>query len=172
MGLSGKKCSTFTLVITTTLESKVIFPVGDYQCKLDGKGRLMLPADFQQQLGTLSEDGFVLRPGLYRKCIEMYTLKDWQLKQDKLQQLSPFLKVNIDLMRKYNAGARMVKLDSTGRLLIPKPLIEQSQLDKEVVIIALPGYMEIWDKDSFKSTNDEMDQDTLEKLMQQTFGEK
>jgi MraZ protein len=132
----------------------------------------MFPADFQQQLGALSDDGFVLRPGLYRKCIEMYTLSDWQQKQDKLKQLSPFIKVNIDLMRKYNAGARLVKLDSTGRLLIPKPLVQQSELDKDVVIIALPGYMEIWDKDSFKAANEEMDQDTLEKLMQQTFGEK
>ncbi|MBK9291350.1 MAG: division/cell wall cluster transcriptional repressor MraZ [Bacteroidetes bacterium] len=148
------------------------FPVGDYQCKLDGKGRLMFPADFQQQLGDLLDEGFVLRPGLYHKCIEMYTLKDWQVKQEKLKQLSPFVKVNIDLMRRYNAGARMVKLDSSGRLLIPKPLLDQSELKKEVVIVALPEYMEIWDKDSYQAVNEEMDQETLEQLMQQKFGDK
>ncbi len=171
MEKSGKICSNFTGVTTTILETKLPYPVGDYQCKLDGKGRLMFPADFQEQLGDLSGEGFVLRPGLFRKCIEMYTMKEWQQKQEKLKQLSPFVKVNVDLMRKYNAGARLVKLDSTGRLLIPKPLIEQSDLDKEVVIIALPEYMEIWDKGAYHKANMEMDQATLEQLLQEKFGQ-
>lgn len=130
----------------------------------------MFPVDFQEQLGELSGEGFVLRPGLFRKCIEMYTMKEWQHKQEKLKQLSPFVKVNVDLMRKYNAGARLVKLDSTGRLLIPKPLIEQSNLEKDVVIIALPEYMEIWDKEAYRQANEEMDHTELEKLLQEKFG--
>ncbi|HMM10526.1 MAG TPA: hypothetical protein PKE03_00330 [Bacteroidales bacterium] len=169
---SGKNCSTFTHVTTTTLENKATYHVGDYQCKLDSKGRLMFPADFQEQMGDQADEGFVLRPGLFRKCIEMYTMKGWQQKQEMLTKLSPFVKVNVDLMRKYNAGARLVKLDSTGRLLIPKPLLEQSGLSKDVVIIALPGFKEIWDREAFRRTNDEMDQLTLEQLLEEKFGEK
>jgi MraZ protein len=146
------------------------YPIGEYQCKLDAKGRLMIPADFKEQLGILADQGFVMRPGLFNKCIELYTMNDWMEKQSKLKSLSQFVKANVDLMRKYNAGAKMVKLDGSGRMLIPKNLIEEGALSKEVVINALPAYMEIWDKDAYKEKLNEMDQESLEKMLEDKLG--
>lgn len=147
------------------------YPIGEYQCKLDAKGRLMIPADFKEQLGNLAEEGFVMRPGLFSRCVELYTIKDWNEKQGKLKGLSQFVKANIDLMRKYNAGAKLVKLDATGRMLIPKNLLDKAGLSKEVVINALPSYMEIWDSASYQTTLDELDQIALETLLEQKLGE-
>jgi len=146
------------------------FPIGEYHCKLDAKGRLMIPVDFKEQLGVLVEQGFVIRPGLFSKCIELYTMNDWTTTQNKLRGLSQFVKSNVDLMRKYNAGAKMVKLDSTGRMLIPRNLIDQGGLSKEVVIVSLPGYMEIWDKETYKQALENLDQESLEKLLEEKLG--
>ena len=146
------------------------YPIGEYQCKLDAKGRLMIPADFKEQLGNLADQGFVLRPGAFSTCIELYTMTDWNETQTKLKRLSQFAKANVDLMRKYNAGAKLVKLDNSGRMLIPKNLITNGGLDKEVVINSLPGYMEIWDKDAYKAKLDELDQESLEKLVEEKLG--
>ncbi|MDO8899478.1 MAG: division/cell wall cluster transcriptional repressor MraZ [Bacteroidales bacterium] len=146
------------------------YPIGEYQCKLDAKGRLMIPADFKEQLGNLADQGFVMRPGLFNTCIELYTMNDWMEKQSKLKNLSQFVKANVDLMRKYNAGAKMVKLDASGRMLIPKNLIEGGALNKEVVINALPAYMEIWDKDAYRAKLDELDQESLEKMLEDKLG--
>lgn len=147
------------------------YPIGEHQCKLDAKGRLMISADFQEQLGDSLDEGFVIRPGLFSNCIELYTMSDWMATQEKLKGLSQFVKVNVDLMRKYNAGARKVKVDSSKRLQIPKVMIDEVGLTKEVVVNSLPAYMEIWDKDAYKAAVTSMDQETLEKLLLEKLGQ-
>ncbi len=162
----GEKCSNFTTLNRNFLN----YPIGEYQCKLDAKGRLMISADFQEQLGDLLDQGFVIRPGLFSKCIELYTMNDWMETQRKLKGLSQFVKTNVDLMRKYNAGARMVKLDGSKRLQVPKQLIDEVGLNKDVVINSLPGYMEIWDKDLYRAQLTQLDQESLEKLLEEKLG--
>ena len=56
------------------------------------------------------------------------------------------------VIRKYNAGARFVKLDATGRLQIPKELIEIGALVKDVIISSVTTKMEIWDKSLYEAT--------------------
>ena len=91
------------------------YPVGHFTCKLDSKGRLMVPSEFKEQLGEQVEEGFVLRPGLHASCLELYTRKDWDNVQDKLRaSLSQFNAQHDAVLRRYNAGARFAKLDSTG----------------------------------------------------------
>lgn len=148
------------------------YPIGTHQCKLDAKGRLMISADFQEQLGDLLDKGFVIRPGLYSKCIELFTVDHWMATQEKLNSLSQFVKSNIDVVRKYNAGARLVKVDSNKRLQIPKTMIEEIGLTKDVVINSLSHYMEIWDKDAFKATLEELTQEEFQRVLFEKFGDK
>ena len=108
--------------------------VGHYNCKLDSKGRLLVPAEFKEQLGEQVEEGFVLRPGLHATCLELYTRKDWDEVQDQLRAaFSQFKAKQEAVLRKYNAGARFVKLDGSGRLQIPKDLIDKGALVKDLV---------------------------------------
>lgn len=146
------------------------YPIGQYQCKLDAKGRLMLPADFKEQLGDLAGEGFVLRPGLFSKCLELYTMSDWVQTQDKLRSLNQFVRSNVELVRKYNAGAKMVKIDGSGRLQIPKNLIDSGGLQKEVVLTSLTVKMELWDKASYDEEINRMDEDAFERLATEKLG--
>lgn len=146
------------------------YPIGQYQCKLDAKGRLMLPADFKEQLGDLAGEGFVLRPGLFSKCLELYTMSDWVQTQEKLRSLNQFVRSNVELVRKYNAGAKMVKVDGSGRLQIPKNLIDSGGLQKEVVLTSLTVKMELWDKASYDEEINRMDEDAFEKLATEKLG--
>ena len=134
------------------------YPVGEINCKLDSKGRLMLPSEFKEQLGAQADEGFVMRPGLFDKCIELYTRKDWDDVQDKIRaSLSPFNPNHAAVIRKYNAGARFAKLDATGRLQIPKELIEDAHLVKDIVLTSVTTKMEIWDKALYKEELDGID---------------
>ena len=127
---------------------KMSYLVGHYNCKLDAKGRVLVPSEFKEQLGEQVEEGFVLRPGLHAHCIELYTKKDWDEVQDQLRsKFSQFNKKQEAAMRKYNAGARFVKLDGSGRLLITKDLAEKASLVKDIVITSVTTKMEIWDKE-------------------------
>lgn len=167
MGVSGKKCSNFT----AQKEKMMNYPIGQYECKLDSKGRLMMPSDCKEQLGSLADEGFVLRPGLFSKCLEMYTMSDWKRTQEKLGSLNQFNRSNVEFVRKYNAGAKLVKLDANGRLQIPKDLLEKGGLQKEVVLTSLTVKMELWDKDAYNAVIDEMDEATFEQLATEKLGD-
>ncbi len=130
--------------------------VGHYNCKLDAKGRVLVPSEFKEQLGDLVEEGFVLRPGLHAHCLELYTKQDWTEVQDQLRaKFSQFNKKEEAAMRRYDAGSRFVKLDASGRLLITKDLIEKASLVKDIVITSVTTKMEIWDKDLYEQSINE-----------------
>ena len=160
MGISGKKC----IILHPEIPNMMSYPIGQSDCKLDSKGRLMVPASFKEQLGALCDEGFVMRPGLFGNCIELYTTSDWNRTQDKLKKLNTFVRANVEFIRKYNAGAHPVKLDASGRLQIPKDLLEKCGLQKDVVLASLTANMEIWDKDTYYATIGAMDETTFEQL--------
>lgn len=130
------------------------YPVGHFNCKLDSKGRLMVPSELKEQLGAQVDEGFVLRPGLFESDhLELFTRQDWDLEQEKMRlQLSRFNRKHEAALRRYNEGVRFVKLDASGRMQIPKDLIETTSLVKEVIITSVTTKMEIWDKNLYKQS--------------------
>ena len=146
------------------------YPIGEYYCKLDAKGRLLLPSSFKEQLGDALNDGFVLRPGLFEKCLDVYGKDDWRKLQDKLGKLNPFKKENLMMMRRINGGARVVMMDGSGRLQIPKDLVEKCDLVKEVVITSLPDRMQIWGKEQMDKSNAEMSDEEFSQMLEDRLG--
>jgi len=145
---------------------KMSYLVGHYSCKLDAKGRVLVPSEFKEQLGSEAEEGFILRPGLHAHCLELYTKKDWTEVQDQLRAKFSQFNVNEEaVMRKYNSGARFVKLDGSGRLQIPKDLIAKGALVKDIIITAVTTKMEIWDKDLYEQSINELDDEVFFKLL-------
>ncbi len=146
------------------------YPVGHFNCKLDSKGRLLFPSEFKEQFGDQVNEGFVLHPAPYVKCLELYTAKDWHALLERLSsQLSQFKRKQEAVMRRYDSGSRFVKLDGSGRLQIPKDLIEKGFLEKEVVITSVMTKMEIWNRDLYEEAlatelSDEEFFDILENL--------
>lgn len=146
------------------------YPIGHFNCNLDAKGRVLFPSDFKAQFGDQVNEGFVLHPDPYVECLELYTVKDWRDLLVRLSnQLSQFKRKQEAVMRRYDSGSRYVKLDSNGRLLIPKDLVEKAHLEKEIVITSVMTKMEIWDRDLYKKSletdiTDEEYYDILENL--------
>ena len=145
--------------------------VGHHNCKLDAKGRILVPSDFKEQLGDEVEEGFVLRPGLHAHCLELYTKKDWTAVQDQLRaKFSQFIEKQEIVLRKYNSGANFVKLDGSGRLQIPKEMIDKASLVKDLVITAVTTKMEIWDKDLYEqSINNDLDDEEFFKILSENI---
>ena len=146
------------------------YPIGEYYCKLDAKGRLLLPSSFKEQLGDALNDGFVLRPGLFERCLDVYGKDDWRKLQDKLGKLNPFKKENLMMMRRINGGARVVMMDGSGRLQIPKDLVEKCGMVKEVVITSLPDRMQIWGKEQMDKSNAAMSDEEFSQMLEDRLG--
>ncbi|MCF8462218.1 MAG: division/cell wall cluster transcriptional repressor MraZ [Flavobacteriales bacterium] len=137
--------------------------IGTYECKVDAKGRLMLPTALKKQLTSQLESGFVLKRSMFEKCIELYPMSEWNDTMSDVTKLSRFKRKNVEFIRLFTAGVRIVELDVTGRLLIPKDLVGFSSITNNIVLASAGTYVEIWDKDAYeeKLSNPETDIATL-----------
>jgi|TARA_B110001454_G_scaffold156471_1_gene145710 MraZ protein len=126
--------------------------IGTYECKSDAKGRIMLPSALKKQLSPVMQDGFVIKRSVFNNCLEMYPMKEWNTMAAQVNQLNRFIKKNIDFIRSYMSGLKIVEADGNGRILIPKNLIVFAEIDKEIVLTASVNVIEIWDKQQYEDT--------------------
>ncbi|WP_306353739.1 division/cell wall cluster transcriptional repressor MraZ [Flavobacterium sp. '19STA2R22 D10 B1'] len=129
--------------------------VGTYECKVDSKGRLMLPAPLKKQLTASLEDGFVLKRSVFQPCLELYPMAEWNLMMQKINKLNRFVKKNNDFIRRFTAGVKVVEIDATGRLLVPKDLVVFASISKDLVLSSAVNIVEIWDKDLYEKSIDD-----------------
>lgn len=124
--------------------------IGTYECKLDAKGRLLLPAPLKKQLTASLQDGFVLKRSVFDPCLELWPMPEWNLMMEKINKLNRFNKKNNDFIRRFMAGVKIIEIDDLGRMLIPKDLISFGKLSKEVVFSSKVNIVEVWDKDLYE----------------------
>lgn len=74
---------------------------------------------------------------------------------EKVNKLNRFKKKNNDFIRRFTAGVKVVELDVTDRLLVPRDLARIANINKEVVLSAAVNIVEIWDKDHYEKAIDE-----------------
>ncbi|WP_344928537.1 division/cell wall cluster transcriptional repressor MraZ [Aquimarina addita] len=129
--------------------------IGTYECKADAKGRLMMPAAFKKQLSPVLQDGFVVKRAVFQSCLELYPMQEWNLLMKKMNGLNRFKKKNNDFIRRFTAGVKIVEIDATGRLLIPKDLVSFAGIKKELVLSSAVNIIEIWDKDQYEKAIDD-----------------
>lgn len=129
--------------------------IGTYECKVDAKGRLLLPAPFKKQLSASLQDGFVLKRSVFQPCLELYPMAEWNLMMQKINKLNRFVKKNNDFIRRFTAGVKTVEIDNLGRLLVSKDLMSFASISKDVVLSSAVNIIEIWDKDLYEKAIDD-----------------
>ena len=142
--------------------------VGTYECKVDAKGRLMIPSGMKKQLPEVNE-GFVLKRSVFEKCLELWPMAEWQTMMEKINQLNRFNKKNDLFVRKFMSGVKLVDIDDNGRLLIAKDLMAFADIKKEIVLSSKINIIEIWDKDLYENLLSDEDLDFAD-LAQEVMG--
>ena len=122
--------------------------VGEFEVKLDDKGRFLFPSGLRKQLPTSSQRDFMLNKG-FEECLTLFPLQDWERISDKLSKMNLFKPKNRMFYRLFHQGAKQVTLDNAGRVLIPVALMERVGLESEVMLIAYNDRIEIWDKSKY-----------------------
>ena len=115
----------------------------------------MIPAALKKQLAPALQNGFVLKRAVFQPCLELYPMQEWDSLMAKVNKLNRFKKKNNDFIRRFTAGVRVVEVDAQGRLLIPKDLINFSDISKEVVLTSAVNIVEIWDKHKYEKAIDD-----------------
>lgn len=122
---------------------------GQHQCKLDAKGRFMLPSALRRQLDPSANEAFFLNRG-FEQCLVMYPMNEWEKEERKLlDRLNLYDPSDREFYRKMTYGGATLSLDKNGRLLIPKSLLDGVGIKKEVVLFAFANRIEVWDAKVF-----------------------
>lgn len=122
---------------------------GEHHCKIDEKGRLLLPVALKKQLSPAAQDKFMATQG-FESCITLYPMDDWQVITNILGSLNRLDQNNREFIRYFYRGATEMELDGTGRLLFPKPLLQYAGIERELMMAAYNNVIEIWNPQKFK----------------------
>jgi len=127
--------------------------IGDYACKVDEKGRVLLPAAFKKQLSSSSvPDHFVVKKDIFEKCLVLYPGEEWERQCAIIREsVNPYNKQHNIFLREFFRGTAEVQLDTGGRLLLPKRLLDTIEAGKELVLAGQDGKIEIWDKERYEA---------------------
>lgn len=145
--------------------------IGTFECKADVKGRVMLPSVLQKQLASMLEKGFVLKRSVFQPCLELYPMEEWEKLMQNVNKLNRFNRKNNDFVRRFTAGVKVIDLDTTGRLLIPKDLVAFAGIQKDLVLSSAINIIEIWDKDNYEKVIDDAANDFAD-LAEEVMGDK
>ena len=127
--------------------------LGEYDCKLDTKGRMMVPSNLKKQLPNVDIEGFVINRG-FEKHLVIYPLKVWEDIVDELSKLNQYEKKTREFIRFFTRGATELTLDASGRVNLPKSLLEFAGIEGEVVLSCQFDKIEMWSKAAYDSLLD------------------
>ena len=125
------------------------FFTSEYECKLDAKGRLILPSRIKANLP--SDRGNELGIGLgFDQCLVVYPIVEFRKIYSRIAGLSDFNPEYRKLQRNFFRGNTVVELDNNGRFLIPKNMLQYAALEKEVIVIGMGTKIEIWNPEQYR----------------------
>ena len=122
--------------------------IGEFECKMDAKGRVMIPSGLRKQLDPAAQERFVLNRG-FEKCLVLYPKNEWEGISAEVNKLNQYVKKNREFVRYFYRGASELGLDTTGRILFPKRMLDYAAVEKEVVLFAYSNRIEVWDKSTY-----------------------
>ncbi len=114
--------------------------LGTHTPRLDDKGRLILPAEFIDDLAA----GLVVTKGQER-CLYVWPSVEFRAFTQQLGRTPVTDKRGRDFMRMLSSGASAENLDKQGRITLPQSLRDYAGLDRDCVVIGAFNRVEIWD---------------------------
>ncbi|MCU0418147.1 MAG: division/cell wall cluster transcriptional repressor MraZ [Cyclobacteriaceae bacterium] len=125
------------------------FFTSQYECKLDAKGRMVLPARIKSQLPEGEGQELIIRRG-FEPCLIVYPLVEFKKVFSKISGLNEFNEEYRTLQRNFLSGVVTVELDANGRFLIPKNMLTYAQIDKDATLVGMGNKVEIWNPTTYE----------------------
>ncbi len=133
--------------------------IGQFPVRLDVKNRAFMPAGFRRQMVEPVNQTFgqnnvpmdqeplllVVRKDYFENCLVIYTMPAWEEEVAKVRsRLNRFDGNQQMLYRKMISEAQIVQLDPSGRILLPRALLDKVGIDHDAVFIGMQQTIEIW----------------------------
>ena len=112
--------------------------VGVHEHSLDSKGRVVLPADFR---ALVVNKGFIME---LDDCLGLWSEEGFEQVSAEIERQRESQQISITAFREFFASVSDVKLDSAGRISLPKGLLASKGFESQVVITGALTRVEIW----------------------------
>ncbi len=143
--------------------------LGEFECKIDAKGRMRMPISVLKQLGGGSKHAFVVNRGV-EPCLTLYPKKVWDVLSARVKKLNPYVQKNRKFIRYFYRGATELTPDASDRILLSKNLLEYAGIEKEAILFAINDRLEIWSKSRYNNLMDE-EPENLSDLGEEVMGQ-
>jgi MraZ protein len=127
--------------------------LGEFECRLDPKYRIVLPSTLKKQLPPEAEGRFVINRG-FEKHLVLYPFNEWEIITAELRRLNLYVKNHREFVRYFHRGATELTLDGAGRLLLPRRLLDYAGVREDVILLAYSNRIECWDKELYNQLLD------------------
>jgi len=124
---------------------------GEYECKLDAKGRLVLPFKIKAALPPEAGKTIVLTRG-FEPCIILYSLVYWKELSERVIALNEFVEEYRTFQRNFFRGHTEVELDTAGRFLIPRTMLKYAGIEKDAIVVGAGNRVEIWQPSAYEAS--------------------
>lgn len=121
---------------------------GEYEGKVDAKGRIVLPAKVKAKLPEASGNEIVITRG-FEPCLVVYPMLEWKKIHSKVAGLNEFNAEFRRFQRNFFRGNSEADFDANGRFLIPKSMLKYAGIEKEVIVVGIGNRVEIWNPDKY-----------------------
>lgn len=161
-----KKLYFYTKIICIVMSTFI----GDFICKADAKGRIVLPSLFKKAMVAMEENRFVVRKDLFDDCLILSPYPEWEAEMKAIKEkVNMYNRAENKFYRQYYRGAAEVTFDANGRLLIPKRLMEKINLTKDIVLVGVDNKIEMWSKSVYEG--DDISDGELASLAERILGD-
>lgn len=124
--------------------------IGDYSCKADSKYRVVVPASFRKAVTAAGQAVFVLRRNVFEQCIDMYPLNEWECMLESVRmKLNLFDAKHVVFLREFCRGTQEVEMDANGRVLFPRRMLDEVEIDKDMVFAGQDKMIQVWNAETY-----------------------
>lgn len=143
--------------------------IGDYSCKADSKCRVMVPASFRKVMTEGRQTVFVVRKNVFEASLDLYPYQAWEAMVGELRlKLNMFDRRHVMFLRELYRGVQEVEMDANGRILLPRRMLEEAGIGKELVLAGQDSKIAVWDVRMYEELR--MGGEDFARLTQEIFG--
>lgn len=146
--------------------------IGEYECSLDNKSRILIPARLLKQFPPEFKEKFIIARSIFQECLVLFPMDAWEENLKEIKTLSQFSKDADDFTRKYLNGATEVELDNANRILLPKKQLEYAKIEKDIILTSNLTKVEIWSPVMHEKALGAIDHKQFENLAENLLGKK
>ena len=121
---------------------------GSSHHNLDAKGRIIIPARFRDYIKSDGRNGVMI--STMDSCLFAYPFAEWHKIENKILSLAETSEYMRQFRRVFVGGAHECLCDKQDRILIHPTLREQAGLEKEITLVGVLSYFEIWSREKLE----------------------